>query len=77
MKYSFPLILKHSECLDKYIRLIYTTDFFFSEAEKKKKDSTQAVFSKSLEKLHCFEKKNWLHFHNFKKMDMERIRLCP
>ena len=64
---------------------IYTLNLynwlFFSEAEiekKKKKDSTQAVFSKSLEKLHCFEKKKLASFSQFKKkVDMERIRLCP
>lgn len=45
--------------------------------KKKKKNSTQAVFSMSLEKLHCFEKKNWLDFSQFLKHGYGKNKIVP
>lgn len=44
----------------------------------KKKDSAQAVFSKSVEKLHCFEKKKKLaSFSQLKKNGYGKNKIVP
>lgn len=61
-----------------YMLDLYNPFFFLISLNwKKKKNSTQAVFSMSLEKLHCFEKKNWLDFSQFLKHGYGKNKIVP